>query len=306
MRDPVIFAKLSGSGNDFICMDNRAGTFDEITDSPARVGQFARVLCNRGAGVGADGLIFAAEPEIEGVSDIAASFFEADGSQAELCGNGTACFIHWVTASGWLEPSEIRILTPAGVVRGQNSQNGYVRVCIPDPEDIRIGLEVEADDRIWECDYTVVGVPHLAIQVDDVEQVDVVRWGRALRHHEAFQPRGTNVNFVQVIAPGEIAIRTFEYGVEGETLACGTGSAAAAILTAIRCDWPREYDCEDNPVRVRARGGDVLQICFSRRDDGTVTDVCLETIVRFVYRGTLHPDLLARALAGPAETSSGR
>lgn len=306
MRDPVEFAKLSGSGNDFVCIDNRAGTFDEIAGSPERVGQFARVLCNRGAGVGADGVIFAAEPEVEGVSDIAANFFEADGSEAELCGNGTACFIHWVSAAGWLAPREIKILTPAGVVRGQNSRNGYVRVCIPDPADIRMDLEVEADDRIWRCDYAMVGVPHLVVQVDDVEQVDVGRLGRALRHHEAFQPRGVNVNFVQVIAPGEIAIRTFEYGVEGETLACGTGSAAAAILTAMRLDWPCEYDCEDNPVRVRARGGDVLQICFGHRDDGTINDVCLETVVRFMYRGTLHPDLLARALAQPAETSSGR
>ncbi len=306
MPDPVEFAKLSGSGNDFICIDNRSGRFDDIAGSPQRVAQFAKVLCHRGAGIGADGVIFAGEPEIEGVSDIAARFFEADGSEAELCGNGTGCFVHWITAEGWFTPREIKILTPAGVIRGQNSINGYVRVCIPDPADIRMDLEVQAGDRIWQCDYTKVGVPHLVVQVDDIEQVDVDRWGLALRHHETFGPGGVNVNFAEVIVSGEIAIRTFEFGVEGETLACGTGSAAAAILTARRFGWPKEYDCQDNPVRVHTRGGDVLHICFAYRDDGTVSDVCLETVVRFMYRGTLHPDLLARAIDQQTQTSAGR
>ena len=99
MIDAIEFVKLSGSGNDFICLDNRDGRFDEILEAPDRVGHLARSLCSRGMGIGADGVIFACEPEIEGVSDIAARFFEADGSEAELCGNGTGCFLHWATAA---------------------------------------------------------------------------------------------------------------------------------------------------------------------------------------------------------------
>ena len=113
MTDTLEFAKLSGSGNDFICIDNRDGRFDEVLSNPQRIGQFARTICNRWLGVGADGVIFACVPEIEGVSDAEARFFEADGSEAKLCGNGIACFAHWVVGNNWVSGQEVKILTPA-------------------------------------------------------------------------------------------------------------------------------------------------------------------------------------------------
>ena len=296
MIDSIEFAKLSGSGNDFICIDARDGKFDEVLASPQRVGHFARSLCSRGMGVGADGLIFACKNEVEGFADIAARVFEADGSEAELCGNGTACFVHWVAGSGRVSKPEVKILTPAGVVRGSNSDGRYVRVCIPDPQDIQLDIGLTVGDAPCKCDFAITGVPHAVTYVDDVDKLDIAHWGPTLRHHPHFQPRGANASFVEVIGEGELAIRTWEFGVEGETLACGTGSAVAAILSAIRFDWPAAYLAGEKPVLVRARSGDVLRIYFVRSDDGVVSDVCLETVVRFVCCGTVHPDLAATAL----------
>jgi diaminopimelate epimerase len=249
-------------------------------------------------GVGGDGLIFATTPEVEGFADIAARVLEPDGSEAELCGNGTGCFIHWVQANGWIETDVVKILTPAGVVTGTAVDDEYVRVCIPDPEDVATDVAVSVDGHEWRVDTVVTGVPHLIACVDDVGAVDMAHLGPALRHHEQFAPRGINANFVQVLSEGHIALRTFEFGVEGETLACGTGSASAAIVTARRLGWDRNILTGERPVLVRARSGDTLRVYFTAHEDGAVTDVCVETVVRFMYRGTLHPDLADRAING--------
>ncbi len=294
---PIQFAKLSGSGNDFVCIDNRDGRFDELTGSPQRIGYFARRLCRRSLGIGADGVIFAARPEIEGVADVAARFFEADGSEAGLCGNGTACFTRWAFDGGFVEDSTLRILTPAGVVLAERADGPYITVCIPSPENLTRHCELTVGGLPMCYDYVVTGVPHLVTQVEDVDMIDMPRLGPAIRWHRHFQPGGVNANFVQVLDTGEIAVRTWEYGVEAETLACGTGSAAAAILTALREDWPREYRCHDRPVRVRTRGGDTLRVYFTEGEDGGIEDVCLETVVRFLFEGTLHAELAEAAHA---------
>ncbi len=293
---------MSGSGNDFICIDNRDGTFDEILSSPQRIGHFAITFCHRGTGAGADGIIFACTPEIEGVADIAARFFEPDGSPTELCGNGTASFVHWVSTNNWVPEGETKILTPAGVVLAQNRCGSYVRVCIPLPEDMQTNQKITAGEKSWMCDYVVTGVPHLVVYVDNVDEVDIPHWGPIFRYHERFAPRGVNVNFVQILGEGEFAMRTWEYGVEGETLACGTGSAAAAVLAAKRFDWDRRFRNKNQPVLVRARSGDTLRILLTEEDDGSISDLCLETIVRFMYFGTAHPSLISKALNRTAES----
>ncbi|MFW6065484.1 MAG: diaminopimelate epimerase [Planctomycetota bacterium] len=297
MKETIEFAKLSGSGNDFICIDNRDGSFDQIISSSDVSGHFTREMCHRGTGVGADGLIFASRPELEGVAEIEARFFEADGSETDLCGNGVGCFVHWVTAANMVTPGETKILTPAGIVRGQDSDGDYVRVCIPSPTDMRWDLELSAAGAQLGCDFVITGIPHVVTYVDDIRKADVQRLGPALRHHEQFAPRGANANFVQVLEPGRLALRTFEFGVEDETLACGTGSAAAAILTALRHHWDDEYLRGEKPVLIHTRGGDTLRVYFQAHEDGSVSDVCLETVVRFVYVGRVHPDLAARACA---------
>jgi len=295
---PIKFAKLSGSGNDFVCIDNRDGRFDALLADGRESTHFSQLLCRRSMGIGADGVIFACRPEIEEVADVGARFFEADGSEAALCGNGTACFTRWAFDGRFVTDSSIRILTPAGVVRAERGEGAYILVCIPDPEDMRRGLSVCVDGFPMLCDYVVTGVPHLATYVEDVEDIDMARLGPALRYHRLFQPEGVNANFVQVIGEGEIAVRTWEFGVEGETLACGTGSAAAAILTALRNDWPKEYLSHEKPIIVHARSGDVLRVYFIRQDSGTITDVCLETVVRPLYQGTISPELADLAVNG--------
>jgi diaminopimelate epimerase len=295
--DAIQFAKLSGSGNDFVCIDARDGQFDALFSGRGAL-RFAQAVCRRGRGIGADGLIFAVEPEIDGFADLGARFFEPDGSEAELCGNGTGCFVYWASVNQWVGPGEIKVFTPAGVVRGYRTEGHYVRVCIPDPEQTRTDLALTVDGRDWHCDYAVTGVPHLIAYVDDLDTLEVSHWGRLLRHHERFQPRGVNVNFVQVLDVGRIANRTFEFGVEAETLACGTGSAAAAIMTALREDWPAGYANGGEPISITARSGDELRVWFKRHADGSITDVCLETVVRCVYEGALCSDFVDQAVNG--------
>jgi diaminopimelate epimerase len=294
----VIFSKWSGSGNDFLCMDNRDGRFDEILVSQERLAHFTRTLCRRGLGVGGDGIVFAVEPEIEGVADIAAKFLEMDGTESTLCGNGTACFIRWAVGKGIVSDGQVRVLTGAGVVLGQNLDDGYTRVCITLPEDKQTGLKVQIDGGLIECDYIVTGCEHLVVYVDDVDKAPVGHFGPLLRYHECFaQPRGVNVNFVQVLGEGELAIRTYEYGVESETLACGTGSASAAILAAGRFGWGPQYTSNDKPVLLHTRSGDVLRVYVGVDESDKVTDLCLETLVRCSYNATLCPDLAALALS---------
>jgi len=294
----VVFSKWSGSGNDFLCMDNRDGRFDEILVSQERLAHFTRTLCRRGLGVGGDGIVFAVEPEIEGVADIAAKFLEMDGTESTLCGNGTACFVRWTVGQGIVADGEVRVLTGAGVVLGRNLDDGYTRVCIPLPEELQTDLEVQVDGDLIECDYIVTGCEHLVVYVDDVDAAPVGRLGPLLRRHEYFaQPRGVNVNFVQVLGEGELAIRTYEYGVESETLACGTGSASAAILAARKFGWSSEYSSDDKPVRLRTRSGDVVRVYVGVDETERVTDLCLETLVRCSYSATLCPDLAALAMS---------
>jgi diaminopimelate epimerase len=317
-EQPIELVKLSGSGNDFVCLDNRDGRFDPLLEAPARIGTFARSVCSRGMGVGADGVIFACRVEDGIDADIAARFLEADGSEAELCGNGTAVFVRWALANQWFGPaphepagadpllafgngatdSEIRVLTQAGIVRGKAVDVPYIRVCIPLPHDVRLAQQIKLDRRLWEYDYVVTGVPHAVAQVADVDRTDVAKWGPAFRHHATFQPRGVNANFVQVLDVGRLAIRTFEFGVEAETLACGTGCAAAAILSTIRNRWPAAFRQGEEPVLLRTRGGDVLRVYLKLQDDNSVTDLCLDTIVRFAFRGELHPELVKTAMGG--------
>lgn len=292
MNEPLAFAKLSGSGNDFILIDNSNDRLAAVLASPEMVSALARRLCRRGLGIGADGMIVAHSCECE-VADIKARFFEADGSEVELCGNGVACFVHWAVAEKIVPVEDVRILTPAGIVRGRHGVDGYVQVCIPMPVDAQTDMVIDLEGEPWTYDFMCVGVPHLITYVDDIDAVEVAHLGAAFRHHQRFQPRGVNANFVQVIAEGEIAVRTYEFGVEAETLACGTGSTAAVIMSAQRFGWDQKYMRGEEPALVRSRGGDVLRVYFTLRDDGTVSDPCIETVVRFIYSGIVRPEMIA-------------
>jgi diaminopimelate epimerase len=296
----VEFTKLNAGGNDFICIDNTTSIYSELLDSP-HLAAFVRALCRRGLAVGADGVIFACETGDGQGIDIVARFMEPDGSEARLCGNGTACFAYWCLDRGLVPGPEINILTAAGTAQARPDavQPHRITVCVPNPRDLQLCVDIETERKLRRVHLLDTGVPHAVAFVDDVDDVDVGLKGRLIREHERFREMGgVNVNFTQVISEGTIKVRTFEFGVEAETLACGTGSTAAAIVTAILFEWPEKYLNGTEPVNVRVRGQETLRIWFQRHADGTFTDTCLETGARPVYEGTLRSEFVAKLLRG--------
>lgn len=269
------FAKLNGSGNDFIVIDNRAGLL-----GPERLPDVARTLCRRRFSVGADGLI-AIEPSRR--ADFRWRFYNADGGEAAMCGNGGRCAARFAFLKGISGP-RLSFETLAGIIRAEVDGKRVKLELLP-PEGLRqdVTIAIEGGDCVL-MDTLVVGVPHAVIFTDGLDSWDVCGVGRFIRYHPFFQPEGTNVNFVSVRGPSEIAIRTYERGVEDETMACGTGSVASALLAALRYELV-------SPVAVRTRGGEVLSVYFTLEDD-TFKEVFLEGDTAWVYDGRLTPEAL--------------
>ena len=284
----INFYKINAGGNDFICINNLDHRYSSLMNSED-FPRFLKKLCRRGLSVGTDGVIIA-EQSTEN-ADIQARFFEPDGSEVGLCGNGTACFVHWVIEENMVRGPEISIQTRAGITHGRKKESSC-SVCIPDPHHYEPGIKLDINDSQWEVDFIVSGTGHAITHVDKLETLDVAHWGKAIRHHNRFdQP--VNANFVQVLKEGHIANRTFEFGVEAETLACGTGSASAAILSAMKFNWDRKFLNGTEPVLVDVRGGTTLKVWFNYdADRGNFHDVCMETTPTPIYSGTLHPDFL--------------
>jgi len=264
------FWKMNGAGNDFILFDNRTG---EVKLDPARIQR----LCDRHRGVGADGII-GLRCCTSGRADWAWEFYNRDGSCGEMCGNGARCFARYVQrVTGWERPS-LSFETLAGVVRA-HLEDSQVTVDLTPPTDLRLGLRLALSTGPAEVHAINTGVPHAVLFVSNADQAAVGTLGPELRWHPQFAPRGTNVNFVQVLVPGQIRVRTFERGVEGETLACGTGVTASALVTAVLQGW-------GSPIRVQVRSGDLLEVRFRRRDS-EFSDVQLSGPAEFVFEGRI-------------------
>ncbi len=273
---PVPFVKMTGSGNNFVLVDNR----QELV-GPDGLAAWARAVCHPTQGVGADGLILLQQDPQHEV-DFAWRFFNKDGSEPEMCGNGSRCAVRYAVEQG-LAGRETAFRTRAGVIRGWLLDNGEVRVQLTDPVGYQAQVNVDLAGETHHAAVINTGVPHAVIEVPDTEAVDVRRRGRAIRHHPVFGPRGTNVNFVQVLGAGELIIRTYERGVEDETMACGTGCVAAGITMTLAGRTTQ-------PVRLHTRGGEVLTVDFAR-DGAVVTRATLQGPVRYVAEGTIHPDV---------------
>jgi diaminopimelate epimerase len=272
MMEPIDFFKMSGSGNDFIVIDNRNRVVDE-TD----LADFITKVCRRKLSVGADGFILIEETD---AVDFKWQFFNSDGSRAEMCGNGARCAARFAYLNGIAGPS-MSFETAAGTVSAQVSDD-LVKVQMPDPAELKMDYTLELKDGSVLISSVNTGVPHVLISVDAIDGVDVVELGREIRRHSVFAPAGTNVNFVSFQKDGQIAIRTYERGVEDETLACGTGAIAAAIVTANKTRMK-------SPIKVLTRGGEYLTIYFQDKD-GTYSDVYLEGDARIIYKGRLWED----------------
>jgi diaminopimelate epimerase len=263
------FTKMNGAGNDFVLLDNRDKALLLGHDAIARI-------CDRHRGVGADGLLLV-EPAEQG-ADFRMRYYNADGGEAEMCGNGARCFARYAQKVSGTSAAEISFETQAGVI-GARYFGDLVEIVMSDPHSHRPPEELEVNGHRLEVHFLNTGVPHAVVFVDDLEAVDVQRDGSALRYHTAFAPKGTNANFAQATGPSAIAIRTYERGVEGETLACGTGVCASAILHHLRTG-------DASPISVKVRGGDTLQVGFVR-DGDDFHHVTLTGPADFVFDGTI-------------------
>ncbi|MGE5188822.1 MAG: diaminopimelate epimerase [Gemmatimonadota bacterium] len=254
MKKGIPFSKLNGSGNDFLLVDDRAGAMKGI-DLPA----FVRKVCDRSRSVGADGAIFIGTSRR---ADFRWRFFNADGSVAEMCGNGGRCAARFA-AERRIAGRRLAFETLAGVIRAEVSGR-RVKLQMTRPRGLALGRSLTLKGKRIEYSFLNTGVPHAVLFVPDLERIDLMGVGRGVRTHRVFAPRGTNVDFVRA-RDGKVDVRTYERGVEGETLACGTGAVAAGILAAA-------HGLAVPPVPVRTRGGEVLIIHFDsgRADFGDV------------------------------------
>src|SRR5271155_243129 len=267
--DSLPFVKMSGAGNAFVVIANRALSLALTREQIAR-------LCDRHFGVGADGLL-AVEPAGQPDADFRIRYYNADGGEAEMCGNGARCFARFVHPLRRANAEQVRFLTPAGLITGEYVGD-EVRINLTAPTETR--LHQRADFGWGEIEYHFMntGVPHTVVYVPNAEQAEVVAHGRAIRRSAIF-PRGTNVNFVQVTESGQLIVRTYERGVEDETLACGTGVVASALLT----NRVRRLAL---PLCVKVRGGDVLTI-DARVGDNSISGVTLTGPATEVFSGEI-------------------
>jgi diaminopimelate epimerase len=267
----IPFTKMSGSGNDFILIDNREG-IAPVDD----MSHFAECICRRKISVGADGLILV---ERSDKVDFKWNFFNSDGSLAEMCGNGARCVARYAYMNG-IAPESMGFETIAGIIQAHVLKD-QVKIKMTDPQDLLIDADLDWDAQTVTFSSVNTGVPHVVIDVDDIESVDVVGIGRQIRHHAAFAPAGTNVNFLG-IQSAFAAVRTYERGVEDETLACGTGIVASALVLA-------EKRGAKSPVTLQTRSGSLLNVYFSKSGD-RYTDLYLEGDARIIYEGRLMSD----------------
>jgi diaminopimelate epimerase len=267
--EKIRFYKMSGSGNDFIIIDNRQEVIDKSILKDLIVG-----VCRRKMSAGADGLILL---EDSASADFKWHFYNSDGSRAEMCGNGARCVSRFAFLNG-ITDRKLSFETDVGLVLAEIVDN-RVKIKMTDPTDLREDRSLDLGEKTLQYHFINTGVPHVVIRTDNIEDTDVEHVGRSIRYHENFSPAGTNANFVGLEDPNTVSVRTYERGVEGETLACGTGAVAAALIMAHK-------DGLTSPVEVRTRSGEFLRVYF-KQDSIVFTDIYLEGDARVIYKGEL-------------------
>lgn len=279
--DRLQFTKMSGAGNDFIVIDNRDGKVPER----GREDLF-RVWCRRRLDIGADGVLLV-EPPQGADADFRMRYHNADGAEAESCGNGARCiarFAHLIGAA----PEAMSFETEVGLYRATVVREDVI-LTMSDPHSLRRHIELDLPDLAGEeVDFMNTGVPHAVTFVSDLSAAPLESLAPKIRYHAVFAPDGTNVNFAQVLGENRIAMRTYERGVEAETLACGTGAVAVALIARLR-------GLTSPPVSIQTSGGPVLKIHFdqpgaSDAESSTseaFSNVRLEGEARIVYEGTI-------------------
>ncbi len=265
----IPFMKMSGSGNDFILIDHRKPFLD-----PSLLKAFIRSVCRRRISVGADGLILIERSE---QADFRWRYFNADGSEAEMCGNGGRCAARFAYLKGIAGPS-LKFETLAGILSAQ--VNGKkVKLEMTKPHGLRLDESVSIEGQELLLSRINTGVPHAVYFLKDFGDVDVIRMGREIRFHPHFAPAGTNVDFVLLKDSSHLSVRTYERGVEDETLACGTGVVASALIAAFK-------GLAKSPVSITTKGGEVLMVYFEIKGEKVKT-VFFEGDVHIIYEGEM-------------------
>ncbi len=255
----IKFIKMVATGNDFIVVDDK--------NLKVNLASFARKICDRKYGVGADGLLLIGKSK---KADARMRIFNADGSEAEMCGNGARA------AALYTGKKKATLETKAGVIHAEVTNND-VKINLTAPKETRIGLPIKVESRSMNVNFINTGVPHTVIFSEGLDAIDIVPLGRQIRNHKCFSPKGTNVNFVEVLGRDLIRVRTYERGVEDETLACGTGSTASALIFALASGISER-------VRVKTQSGEMLNIYF-KKSGNSFSDVWLEGKAKIVYMG---------------------
>ena len=265
----VNFTKMSGAGNDFVLIDNRSQTIHIDAAQAVR-------MCDRHRGIGADGLIVL-KLCASGKADWAWDFYNSDGSLAEMCGNGARCFGRFVRRLTGAKDS-FTFETRAGVLTARFNGDA-VTVTLTSPKDLRLNQTVPLSIGPTSIHTLNTGVPHAVLFVSDADKAMVQNLGSEVRYHSHFAPRGTNVNFVQLLGGNSIRVRTYERGVEGETLACGTGVTASALIAS-------ELHHLRPPIPVQVLDGRKLEVNFDKKGN-EFTNVALSGPADFVFEGTI-------------------
>jgi diaminopimelate epimerase len=258
----IKFTKMAASGNDFVVIDES----HKVIKSPSQA-SLARKICDRKHGVGADGLLVLEKSKI---ADVRMRIFNADGSEAEMCANGSRC------VALYLGRKNLKIETKAGIIETKVKAKN-VRIKLTDPRDIKFDIPLKINARDLKVNFVDTGVPHAVVFVEGLDKINVSQLGRLLRYHEKFAPRGANVNFVEALDKNSFKIRTYERGVEDETLACGTGTVASTLIFALKTG-------SGNKIRAHTRGEEILTVYFKKQGN-KFSDVWLEGKAGIVYKG---------------------
>lgn len=273
----IPFYKVAGSGNDFIIIDNRKGVLQgDLTLK-------AELLCRDRFSIGANGLILLNRSDN---ADFSWRLFNADGSEAAMCGNGARCVVRVANLLG-IAGKVMSFETKAGLLKGFILDEENIKIELTKPEHLKLGVFVVVVGEPVPIDSINTGVPHVVCMVEEcIEEIDLLSIGSEIRHHQAFAPEGTNVNLVEVVERGMIKVRTYERGVEDETMACGTGSVAAVLISGAR-------GLVDSPVEVMPTGGKILKVYFSMNEEkNDFSGVFLEGDAVVIYQGEISPGAL--------------
>ncbi|MFH1562973.1 MAG: diaminopimelate epimerase [Nitrospirota bacterium] len=265
--DKIHFTKMVAGGNDFVVLDNRDGMI-EVTAG------WVRKICQRKLGIGADGMLIV---ERSKVADFKMRIINSDGSEAEMCGNGARCVAKFAQDKE-IAGSLMKFETLSGIIDAMVTVQ-RVKVKLTDPINLTLNKKVQLKDTEITLHCLNTGVPHAVLITEKIENAPVVDWGREIRWHQDFASAGTNVDFIQIIDTQTIKIRTYERGVEDETLACGTGSAASACIAAM-------LELTNPLVKMITIGGEILEIDFDRAGEN-ITNLYLTGDVQVVYEGVM-------------------